>query len=471
MKPHRQLHILQKGNRMRRIISAFITAFVLVSCVFTTGCSAGEISVTLNGSKLDLNQSPVIVDGRTLVPFRGIFEALGAEVSWDGDTRTVTGTSGEKKIVLTIDSTEAFVNGESRILDVAPKIVNDYTMVPVRFVSESFGANVQWDSRTRTVSILFNSNLKIVFVNVGQGDCTLILCDGETMLIDGGTADKSRTVVAVLKKYGVEHLDYLVSTHAHADHCGGLAAALKAVTVGEVLAPRTESSAKAYRDFEKGVVSRGLQITNPEPGYEFSLGAGNAVVLGPVTEDEEDINNTSIVLKLNYGSRSFLFTGDCESEGEKEILDSGADVSADVLKVGHHGAEYSSSYRFLRAVMPDYAVISVGSDNSYGHPTEEALSRLRDVGAKVYRTDLQGDIIVTCDGSEIEVTTNKNTYVQTNPTEAPATDEVLYIGNRRSKKLHKSTCSGLPNEDNREYFSSRSDAINDGYEACKLCKP
>lgn len=456
---------------MKRIISAFMTAFVLITCVFTTGCSAGEISVTLNGSKLELNQPPVIVDGRTLVPFRGIFEALGAEVSWDGDTRTVTGTSEEKSVVLTINSAEAFVNGESRILDVAPQIINDYTMVPVRFVSEAFGANVQWNSRTRTVSILFNSNLKIVFVNVGQGDCTLIICDGETMLIDGGTADKSRTVVAVLKKHGVDHLDYLVSTHAHADHCGGLAGALNSVTVDEVLAPRTGSDAKAYRDFEKGVAAQGVEITNPKPGDEFSFGGGNVVVLGPVNEDVSDVNNTSIVLKLTYGDRSFLFTGDCEAEGERDILETGADVSADVLKVGHHGAEYSSSYRFLREVMPDYAVISVGRDNSYGHPTEEALSRFRDIGAEVYRTDLQGDIIVTSDGNEIQITANKNTYVETNPTEKPSEGEVLYIGNRRSKKFHKSTCSGLPNEDNREYFSSRSDAVNDGYEPCKMCKP
>ena len=444
---------------------------LLTGCILTTGCSAGEIKVTLNGDNLNLAQPPVIIDGRTLVPFRGIFEALGAEVSWDGETKTVTGAAGSTSIELIIDNTKAYVNGEEKILDVAPCIINDYTMVPVRFVSEAFGAKVQWDPQSRTVSILFDNNLKIVFVNVGQGDCTLIMCDGESMLIDGGTADKSRTVVAVLKKYGIEHIDYLISTHAHADHCGGLVGAFNAATVGTVIAPHTDSDAKAYKDFEKGVASRGLTITTPKPGDSFSLGGGTVVVLGPVNEDSADINNTSIVLKLTYGERSFLFTGDCESEGERVILETGADVSADVLKVGHHGAEYSSSYRFLREVMPDYAIISVGSDNSYGHPTEEALSRLRDVGAQVYRTDMQGDIIVNCDGTDIELTTNKNTHIQTNPTEKPAEGEVIYIGNRRSKKFHKPTCSGLPQEDNREYFSSRADAVNDGYEPCKLCKP
>ncbi len=471
MRRHHQLHILRKGNKMKKTISALLFVVLFVGCIFTTGCSAGEITVALNGNELSLRQPPVIVDGRTLVPFRGIFEALGAEVSWDGKTKTVTGVADGKSVTLTIDKTEAYVDGEKRVLDVAPCIVNDYTMVPVRFVSEAFGANVQWDSRTRTVSIIYNSNLTVVFADVGQGDCELVICDGETMLIDGGNADKSSTVVAILKKYGINHIDYLISTHAHADHCGGLSGALSTVSVGKVLAPVTGSDSKTYKNFEKGVALQGLKITNPQPGDTFSLGGGKVVVLGPVNEELSDINDTSIVLKLTYGSRSFLFTGDCEADGERDILETGADVSADVLKVGHHGAETSTSYSFLREVMPEYAVISVGKDNSYGHPTDAALSRLRDVGAVVYRTDIQGDIVLVCDGSNIDITTHKNSGVLTNPTEKPADGEVIYIGNRRSRKFHKSTCSGLPYEDNREYFSSRSDAANDGYEPCKICKP
>ncbi len=468
---HQQLHISQKGNNMKKIITSILLVFSLVACIFTTGCSAGNITVTLNGNPLSLAQPPVIVEGRTLVPFRGIFEALGAEVSWDSVSKTVTGTTDGKNVVLTIGSSEAYVNGESKSLDVPPQIINDYTMVPVRFVSESLGANVQWDSDTRTVRILFNNNLTVVYVDVGQGDCQLIMCDGKTMLIDGGTADKSRTVVAVLKKHGIEHIDYLVATHAHADHCGGLAGALNNVSVGAVLAPRTGSEAQAYENFVAGAAAQGLEIINPEPGYSFPLGGGSAVVLGPVNEDTEDLNNTSIVLKLTYGNRSFLFTGDCEYSEERDILETGADVSADVLKVGHHGAETSSSYQFLREVMPEYAIIGVGKDNSYGHPTEETLSRLRDVGATVYRTDLQGDITVVCDGNNINITTYKNNNIQTNPTVKPEPGEVLYVGNRRSKKLHKTTCSGLPAEDNREYFSSRSAGINEGYVPCKICSP
>ena len=183
---------------------------------------------------------------------------------------------------------------------------------------------------------------------------------------------------------------------------------------------------------------------------------------------------TSIVLKVIYGETSFIFTGDAERTAESDILDAGYDLSATVLKVGHHGSDTSTSYPFLREVMPEYAVIQVGKDNSYGHPTEDTLSRLRDAEVKVYRNDLQGTIICTSDGKTVEFTTEKNETVQTNPTVTVTPEDdtgIEYIGNKNSKKFHLPSCANLPAEKNRVFFETRKAAVDSGFSPCGNCKP
>ena len=204
--------------------------------------------------------------------------------------------------------------------------------------------------------------------------------------------------------------------------------------------------------------------------YEIlPLGSAKVEILASPTS-ADNLNNTSIILKVAHGNKSFLFTGDAEREEEQDIINAGYDLSADVLKVGHHGSDSSTSYTFLREVMPEYAVISVGKDNSYGHPTEAVLSRLRDADVKVYRTNLQGDIIMSSDGENITVTTAKNENIQTNETQAEISEET-YIGNKNSKKFHRLSCNTLPAEKNRVYFNSRDEAIKNGFTGCGNCQP
>ncbi len=252
-----------------------------------------------------------------------------------------------------------------------------------------------------------DSDFVVHYIDVGQADAALVCCDDETMLIDGGNSDDSRLIATYLKKNDIDYLDYIVCSHAHEDHVGGLSGALSAVSVGEVYAPEEEADTKAYRNFKKKVKEQGLKIQNPLPGDSFGLGSSEVEIFGPVYETEEELNNSSIVLKITYGETSFLFTGDAERDEEQDILDEGYDVSADVLKIGHHGSNSSTKYKFLREVMPEYAIISVGKGNDYGHPSKEVLSRLKDAGATIYRTDKNGDIIVTSDGENIEVIPSK----------------------------------------------------------------
>jgi len=251
------------------------------------------------------------------------------------------------------------------------------------------------------------SHFAVHYIDVGQADCALVACDGAYMLIDGGNAEDSDLVYSYLKSNSVEHLDYMVATHAHEDHIGGLSGATYAATVGTALSPVTEGSTKVFHNLVKSLAQQGVELTVPSPGDIFPLGSAQVEVLGPL-KDYDETNDTSIVLRVDYGETSFLFTGDMESPAEADLVEAGVDLSATVLKVGHHGSSSSTSYRFLREVLPEYAVIPVGEGNSYGHPNEAVLSRLEDAEVTVYRTDLHGTIIAESDGKTVTFTTEKN---------------------------------------------------------------
>lgn len=242
------------------------------------------------------------------------------------------------------------------------------------------------------------------------------------------------------------------------------------MNVENVLASQTGAYTEIYQNFKDKTAAQGLTIQHPSAGDNFMLGNATVQIVGPITEYTDELNNTSIVMKLTYGDTSFLFTGDAERDEEQAILNAGYDLSADVLKVGHHGSDSSTSYVWLREIMPKYAVISVGKGNSYGHPTEEVLSRLRDADVQVYRTDLQGDIVAVSDGKNITITTEKNETVQTNETVAEP-EESGYIGNRNTKRFHRPDCRTLPAEKNQVQFSSREEAVRMGYDPCGNCEP
>ena len=251
------------------------------------------------------------------------------------------------------------------------------------------------------------SGFYIHFIDVGQADAAVIICDGEVLMIDGGnTGDSSLIYSYLTRTLGLEHIDYMIGTHAHEDHIGGLAGALNACTVGKVYAPVTEYDSEAFGDFKKYVQKQGLEITVPTVGDTFYVGSATVQFLSPA-HSYDDENANSIVVRIDYGRTSFLFTGDAEWVAEHDMVDSGYNLSATLLKVGHHGSDSSSAYVFLREVMPQYAVISVGAENGYGHPTDDVLSRLRDVGATVYRTDLHGDIVCYSDGRSLTFSTEK----------------------------------------------------------------
>lgn len=335
-----------------------------------------------------------------------------------------------------------------------------------------------------------SSTFAVHFLDVGQADAALVLCDNRAMLIDGGNGEDSSLIYSYLKKLNITQLDYMVCTHAHEDHVGGLAGALNYATVGTAFCPVTSYDSDAFRNFTKYLDNQGVSITIPSPGDSFTLGSATVTVLGPINPSDEQ-NNTSIVLRIIYGDTSFLFAGDAQREEELDILDAGYTLASTVLKVGHHGSNTSTTYPLLYEVMPTYAVISVGTDNAYGHPEEDTLSRLRDADVKVFRTDMQGDIICTSDGTRVSFTVERNTDADTlisvgdnstasstpaitdnpNPTSPVETDYVL---NTNTKKFHYPWCSSVDqmSDKNKQYYTgNREDVIAQGYSPCGRCNP
>jgi competence protein ComEC len=262
-------------------------------------------------------------------------------------------------------------------------------------------------SKDKVVTSNVNGMLEVHFINVGQADSIFIKQADKTMLIDGANNEDGQLIKQYINDLGVNNLDIVVGTHAHADHIGGLSYVMNAFKVGKVYFPKQTATSKTFENFVLATKKQELKFTNPVVGDTFKLGDATCTILAPNGSKYEDANDYSIVLKLEYGQNSFLLTGDAEKLSEQEIVKKGLDLKADVLKVAHHGSRTSSSKEFIDKVNPKYAIISCGKDNSYGHPHSETISRLNNKGIKIFRTDENGNIVAKSDGKNIIFSSDK----------------------------------------------------------------
>ena len=248
-------------------------------------------------------------------------------------------------------------------------------------------------------------------IDVGQGDSILIQTKEKAVLIDAGERDQGQTVCDYLKSAGVNKLDLVIATHPHSDHIGGLADVLTQIRTEEILMPELSDemvpTTSSFQRLLTAVEKEDVRAVAAEPGLVYDLGGGvSLTVLAPV-KDYDNLNNYSVVCRLDCGQTSFLFTGDAEKQVEQDLLDAGANLQADVLKAGHHGSSTSSCDAFLDAVRPKIAAISCGQNNDYGHPHKEVMASFSQRGITVCRTDLQGTVIFSTDGTDIVVHTEK----------------------------------------------------------------
>ena len=332
--------------------------------------------------------------------------------------------------------------------------------------------------------------LRVSFIDVGQGDSEFIeLPNGETLLIDAGTNETGADVVNYIESLGYSSIDYVVGTHPHEDHIGGLDDVIRTFDIGSVYMPKVTADTKTFEDVLDAVDEKGLTINTAKAGVTLVDGDGLSIkMLAPVLDEYDNTNDYSAVIKVVYGDTSFLFTGDAEEYAESLIT---GDVNADVLKVGHHGSSTSTGEAFLERASPSYAVISCGLGNSYGHPHTETIEKLG--GIPVFRTDEMGTIVATSDGSEISFRTlGKSDTGNAAQPEAPQETDTMaspgydegsvsegldisdgYILNTNSKKIHLPDCSAVDNmsDSNKAYTDDYDQAISEGYTPCKICNP
>lgn len=331
-------------------------------------------------------------------------------------------------------------------------------------------------------------SMEVHFIDVGQGDSTLITCGEHAMLIDAGDDSKGTAIQNYLQKRKITKLDYLILTHPDADHIGGAPVIVTKFDIDKVFMSNYEKDNKTYRKLIQALDDKRMQYVTPETGSHYSLGRASFTVLAP-NDEYDNPNDASIALLVKNGSTKFLFTGDAGQEAEEDILDTGIPIAADVYKVGHHGSKYSTSKDFFRAVRPDYAVISCAEDNSYGHPHAETLNTLRTNRVKVYRTDEAGTIVAVSDGRNITFSVpesdtwkagkpadSSDTSIKESPKSDAETqkDNITYVINKNTQKFHLPDCSsvGTIREKNREDTTqSREEVIRAGYVPCKRCKP
>ncbi|MGI6580123.1 MAG: ComEC/Rec2 family competence protein [Saccharofermentanales bacterium] len=318
--------------------------------------------------------------------------------------------------------------------------------------------------------------MEIHFLDVGQGESILIKYGCYNMLIDGGTTDQS--CHAYLQDQNVDYIDYVIATHPHEDHIGGLIDVVDKIEIDTIIMPNVTHTSFLFDNFITYVAFSEAKVLQPHAGDKYDFGDASFTIIAPNSDYYEDLNNYSIVLKLEHGENSFLFTGDIEALSESEIINSKQDITADVLKVAHHGSNTSTSDQFIKLAAPSSALISCAQDNAYGYPDLEVLQRLIDNNVNIYRTDLQGTVILLSDGKNITFSQDPNNELiaGTLPTvETPTTQPVTapYIGNSNTGKFHHSYCSSVDkmNPANKVPIFDRNTAIDQGYVPCKRCNP
>lgn len=321
-----------------------------------------------------------------------------------------------------------------------------------------------------------NVKLRVHFIDVGQGDGILLESRGEFVLIDAGEKDKGSTVLKYIKDCGADSLKYVIATHPHSDHIGGLSKVINGIDTENFITVETDQSTSTWMNILKAVDKNDVNYIDAVVGDKYAFGDATFTILAPLGDHYNGYNNYSVVTMVQCGDIRFLLTGDAEKESEKEMIDAGEDLRADVLKCGHHGSSTSSSAAFLKAVRPSYAIISCGKNNDYGHPHQETIKKLKLMGCTYLRTDTLGTIVASTDGEYLSFSTDKGkSEIATYSAGVAPTGEIAleYIGNKNSHVFHYAECSGVKSmsEKNKVRFVTREEAVEAGYTPCSQCNP
>lgn len=335
----------------------------------------------------------------------------------------------------------------------------------------------------REYNVDSNKKCRVWILDVGQGSSMLVLSEGKYMMIDGGDSDKSSYVVSFLKKKGVETLEYIIATHYDSDHLNGVVGALNVFEVKKVICPEYTEDTRVYKSFENKINELDIEKEYAEVGNTYSLGEAEFEIIAPNADEYSDVNDYSVGIRFDYYESGFIVCGDATTVSEGEMVKSRRSLQSDIYIVNHHGSNGSTSNVFLNAINPEYAIISVGENNSYGHPGKNTLEKLEKNNVKIYRTDMQGEIEFAMYPNYVEFELDAydgiNAKQQANSVETSRTYndkshnvESEYILNTSSKKIHRPDCSAVNkmSKKNKKYFEGTlEEAIDDGYDKCQMC--
>ena len=335
-------------------------------------------------------------------------------------------------------------------------------------------------------------------LDVGQGSSTLVESDGEYMLIDGGDSDKSSYLVSYLKKKEITNFKYVIATHYDADHLNGVVGALNVFDVENVICPEYTTTTRVYNSFISIMDNKKINRIKPIVGETYSLGRGEFTIIAPNSTGYSNVNDYSVGIRFKYNNKSFLVAVDATNISEEEIVNNSIDINSDVYIVNHHGSSGSSSSEFLNKIDPEYAMISAGKGNAYGHPAYKTLEKLNKIGAKIYRTDIEGEIEFSFTEKEIQFNKdsynklesgekiNKDSYENNQDNKLISSNEGdnrsienessnksdNYVLNKNTKKIHKDDCKSVKqmSDNNKVYFDGTIDeAEAQGYSKCQNC--
>ncbi len=472
---------------MKKRFFLFVIACFLFCGISGSALAAG-IQVTIDSLPVNFTQSsgyPFLDENsRTLVPLRGAMESYGCTVDWDQDAQTASVRKAGKTVLVPLNVNYIEVDGTRVQNDTEAIMKNGRVYLPIRIVLESFGAKVGWNAAASTVVVISPGSgsvgecLQVHFIDVGQADSILIDVLDYEVLIDAGNNQDGDTVTEYLRSYVDDALDLVIATHGDADHIGGMDDVFAAYQVNQLIDSGEQKETKTFRDYWAAVMKEPNCLVREDSDCTIMLGNNAYLQIIETGDDYQDSNNNSVVSLLVYDEVKVLFTGDMESDVERENLNKFSDV--DVLKSGHHGSASSSCMAFLEKIQPEYVVVSAGLNNSYGHPAAVTLNNYFSVGAKVLGTFRSGDIIMTTDGKNYSFDSADyltltdagagQGALEENPVITPP-GSAQYVGNQNTKKFHLLSCryAGQISDNNIVYFRSREEAV--GYTPCKVCNP
>lgn len=391
------------GDKMKLTLKRFTAGIAMLAVIIFSlsyiAFASYDIKILINGKALDYEESPEIIDGEVFLPMREVFEKLGATVIWNEEERSAESFYKGNKLKIYPDSGRSLRNGKTLKYSVSTQIKKGRIMIPLPLIAEGLGCNAIWNGENYTVSIAERQMMKIYFLDCGQADSTFIeLPDGKCMLIDSAESSFGESLEAFIKEKGYFHIDYVFATHPHSDHIGGMEHILNSFTVGTFFMPEVYHTTRTYEKMIYALEKNGCKCVYPKKGETISDILYSIEVLSPQNHSYNRMNDSSVVIKLSYDNVSLVLSADAEVEAEAEMLAGGVNLKADILKVGHHGSESSTSEEYLDAVSPREAVIFAGSGNPYGFPDSIITERLMKRNINIYRTDVNGNISVNTDG-------------------------------------------------------------------------